>query len=69
MTDLIDLRASIEADLAHHKESLKRWETGRYAIAEIDSRTGERRDLTEEHIQHLKRIIAELERVLAHFDE
>ena len=66
--DTVDLRESIIGDLDRFRESLQRWETGRFSIAEFDSSTGQRRDITQEHIEHLRRIIVELEGVLAHLN-
>lgn len=36
VADIIDLQKSIIADLDRYKESLQRWETGRYSMGETD---------------------------------
>lgn len=68
MDETVDLRKSVAANLEQFRKSLRLWETGRLSIADVDPSTGQRHDLTQEHIEHLKRIIAEYEQILAHFD-
>jgi hypothetical protein len=64
MPDTIDVIASVRSSLERQKESLARYQSGQFKLSEAEQATGRTCDVTSEHIETLKRAIAEYELVL-----
>jgi hypothetical protein len=59
-----DLRKFLTAERVRIKEQLREAESGRFQIYSVDSH-GQKEDHTPEHIDSLKRIIAEYDQILS----
>ena len=64
MSDTVDLRKFITAERDRLKEQLRVVESGQFQIYSVDSQ-GRKEDQTPEHVEALKRTIAEYDEILS----
>jgi hypothetical protein len=63
--DTVDLRKFLTTERVRLKEQLREAESGRFQIYSVDNSNGQKEDHTPEHIESLKRTIAEYDQILS----